>query len=236
MKRVFRSVCRDDARAPPGSCTPVLRFDCQTKPVRTAQCCTARNYSIAYTRYQILQRSKLLHTRANTRYQISQNSTYFLPTIIPIFQIPQHLYDSKLSEQVVRRHRRSLVDRALGVVPAFSSAVSIAPTETAAASPLVSLDGFRAVVTRFEKLSRSALPRGVSDLVYGDAYLVALAISRHKEVGMVVGNSPPLQERMSRSVFPRLENSLYHSIFMYRRVVMMGSAFPGTGLTGATRV
>lgn len=116
------------------------------------------------------------------------------------------------------------------MVPALPSAVSTARAETAVASPLVSMDGFRAVATRFEKLSRSALPRGVSDLVYGDAYLVALALSRHTEVGVVVGNSPPLHEIMSQSVFPPLEKSLHHSVFVYRRVVAMDGVFDWDGL------
>lgn len=89
--------------------------------------------------------------------------------------------------QVVRQHRRSLVDRALGQVvpgPSSSTSVTAAPNTSAAAmpSPLVSVDGFRVVMTRFEKLSRSAPPKGVSELVYGDAYLVALILSRRREV------------------------------------------------------
>lgn len=89
--------------------------------------------------------------------------------------------------QVVRQHRRSLVDRALGsLVPGPSSAApTTAASNTAATampSPLVSVDGFRGVMTRFEKLSRSAPPKGVSELVYGDAYLVALSLSRRREV------------------------------------------------------
>lgn len=86
--------------------------------------------------------------------------------------------------QVVRQHRRSLVDRALGqLVPGASSATSATDTAAAAMpSPLVSVDGFRVAMTRFEKLSRSAPPRGVSELVYGDAYLVALSLSRRGEV------------------------------------------------------
>ncbi|CAN0261788.1 unnamed protein product, partial [Ectocarpus fasciculatus] len=78
---------------------------------------------------------------------------------------------------VVRQHRRSLVDRALGqVAPAPSSAASTAAGQDAAQavipSPLVSVDSFRAVTTRLENLSRSAPPRGVADLVYVDAYMV----------------------------------------------------------------
>eukprot|EP00903_Cladosiphon_okamuranus_P018777 g17274.t1 len=84
---------------------------------------------------------------------------------------------------VVRQHRRSLVDRALGqLVPGASSTTPVTDTAAAAMpSPLVSSDAFRVVMTRFEKLSRSALPRGVSELVYGDAYLVALSLSRRRE-------------------------------------------------------
>lgn len=96
---------------------------------------------------------------------------------------------------MVRQHRRSLVDRALGqVVPTPSSSVSAtAAADTSAAaipSPLVSSDGFRVVMTRFEKLSRSAPPKGVSDLVYGDAYMTALSLSRRREVRTVLCSVP----------------------------------------------
>ncbi len=113
----------------------------------------------------------------------NQMNTHFPPMPAwPNLPSPQ---SAKL--QVVRQHRRSLVDRALGsLVPGPSPAASTtAALDTAAAaipSPLVSVDGFRGVMTRFEKLSRSAPPKGVSELVYGDAYLVALSLSRRQEV------------------------------------------------------
>lgn len=92
--------------------------------------------------------------------------------------------------QVVRQHRRSLVDRALGqIAPAPSSAASAAAGQDSAqavsSSPLVSVDGFRVVTTRLENLSRSAPPRGVADLVYVDAYMVASSLSRRPEVRSV---------------------------------------------------
>lgn len=76
------------------------------------------------------------------------------------------------------------MDRALGqLVPGAPSTTSTTDAAAAAMpSPLASVDGFRVVMTRFEKLSRSSLPRGVSELVYGDAYLVALSLSRRREV------------------------------------------------------
>ncbi|CAB1117584.1 unnamed protein product [Ectocarpus sp. CCAP 1310/34] len=87
---------------------------------------------------------------------------------------------------VVRQHRISLVDRALGqVAPAPSSAASAAAGNDAAQavspSPLVSVDGFRVVTTRLENMSRSAPPRGVADLVYVDAFMVASSLSRRPE-------------------------------------------------------
>ncbi|CAM9126445.1 unnamed protein product [Ectocarpus sp. 12 AP-2014] len=87
---------------------------------------------------------------------------------------------------VVRQHRISLVDRALGqVAPAPSSAASAAAGDDAAQavspSPLVSVDGFRVVTTRFENMSRSAPPRGVADLVYVDAFMVASSLSHRPE-------------------------------------------------------
>lgn len=92
--------------------------------------------------------------------------------------------------QVVRQHRISLVDRALGqVAPAPSSAASAAAGNDAAQavspSPLVSIDGFRVVTTRLENMSRSAPPRGVADLVYVDAFMVASSLSRRPEVRSV---------------------------------------------------
>ncbi|CBJ49037.1 conserved unknown protein [Ectocarpus siliculosus] len=87
---------------------------------------------------------------------------------------------------VVRQHRISLVDRALGqVAPAPSSAASAAAgndaAQAASPSPLVSVDGFRVVTTRLENMSRSAPPRGVADLVYVDAFMVASSLSRRPE-------------------------------------------------------
>ncbi|CAM9861181.1 unnamed protein product [Scytosiphon promiscuus] len=87
---------------------------------------------------------------------------------------------------VVRQHRRNLVDRCLGqATPAPPSGASPTTEPDIAAvampSPLESVDGFRVVMTRFEKLGRSVLPRGVSELVYGDAYMVALSLSRRHE-------------------------------------------------------
>lgn len=77
------------------------------------------------------------------------------------------------------------MDRALGqLVPGAPATTSVIDAGAAAVpSSLESVDGFRVVMTRFEKLSRSALPKGVSELIYGDAYLVALSLSRQREVG-----------------------------------------------------
>lgn len=85
-------------------------------------------------------------------------------------------------EQVVRRHRRTLVDRALGSAPSYLSSASPTTAETSISSPLVSSDGFHTVVKRFEKLCGFTAPREVSELIYGDAYLVALGLSRRREV------------------------------------------------------
>lgn len=77
------------------------------------------------------------------------------------------------------------MDRALGQLVPGASATTTATDTTAAVvpSPLVSVDGFRVVMTRFEKLSRSTLPKGVSEIIYGDAYLVALGLSHQRMVG-----------------------------------------------------
>lgn len=118
-------------------------------------------------------------------------SAKLIPTALGLrlarsYTAPPQLANTAM-RQVVRQHRRSLVDRALG------QAAPAAPTKSppshahvvdadAIPSPLVSLDGFRLVTTRFEKLARSTLPKGVSELVYGDAYVVALGLSRRREV------------------------------------------------------
>lgn len=67
-------------------------------------------------------------------------------------------------------------------MPALATPASPTPSDDAMRSILESVDGFRTATARFEKLSGSTPPRGVSELVYNDAYLQALAMSRRQEV------------------------------------------------------
>lgn len=75
----------------------------------------------------------------------------------------------------------------LGVPPAFTASISshsaaVGSGAVTLQSPLASIDGFRVPVAQFENLSGCAPPQGISDLVYGDAFLVALGLSRRPEV------------------------------------------------------
>ncbi|CAM9979515.1 unnamed protein product [Ascophyllum nodosum] len=81
---------------------------------------------------------------------------------------------------VVRQHRRDLVDHALGLMEALPPTTPGSPSETLRPSPLVSVDAFRAGVAQFEELSRSTPPRQVSELIYSDAYMMALGSTRQR--------------------------------------------------------
>lgn len=82
-----------------------------------------------------------------------------------------------------------MLDRALDLAPTTTTSkiiVSCSPAPESrappAASSLASTSSFRAVGVRFEELARFTVPRGVSDLIYHDAYLSALMLSRMPEV------------------------------------------------------
>ena len=100
----------------------------------------------------------------------------------PPLSIPQILFGVRTPEQVVRQHRRDLVDHALGLMEALPPTTPGSPSETLRPSPLVSVDAFRAGVAQFEELSRSTPPRQVSELIYSDAYMMALGSTRQRGV------------------------------------------------------
>lgn len=87
-------------------------------------------------------------------------------------------------EQVVRRHRRDLLDRAFGMVEETppTTTPGTPMSEISKSSLLFSLGSFHSVVAQFEKLGRCAPPPSLSELVHSDAYMVALGLSRRKEV------------------------------------------------------
>lgn len=82
----------------------------------------------------------------------------------------------QIGEQVVRRHREILLDHAIGC---RTSKHNTRPDEDSLVPQAIgSLSAFREASNRFGKLSGVALPRSVSDLVLGDAYMLALNLSR----------------------------------------------------------